>query len=95
MQTPEDAASQYIVLFLFHSPEFKTTQEDAAHPKSYTVVPPGGEVAEQQSSPSQYFSCFSFLSEVIRANEDGPSKLQKHPQPGHYLDDSPSDYESK
>ncbi|XP_044119476.1 uncharacterized protein LOC122916303 isoform X2 [Neovison vison] len=46
------------------------TQQDAAHPKSSAVVPPGGEAAKQQSSASEYFSCFSTLSELIRANED-------------------------
>ncbi|XP_032191337.1 protein FAM170A-like isoform X2 [Mustela erminea] len=51
--------------------EFKTTQEDAAHPKSSAVVPPGGEAAEQQSSASQYYSCFSSLSQIIQDNEDG------------------------
>ncbi|XP_032193797.1 protein FAM170A-like [Mustela erminea] len=70
IQTPEDVASQYIVLFLFHSPEFKTTQEDAAHPKSSGVVPPGGEAAEQESSASSYYTCFSSLSEIIQDNED-------------------------
>ncbi|XP_032193795.1 protein FAM170A-like [Mustela erminea] len=56
--------------------KFKTTQEGAPHPKSSAVVPPGGEAAEQQSSASQYFSCFSSLSEIIRANEDGKGNTQ-------------------
>ena len=77
IQTPENAASQFIVLFLFHSPEFKRkSQEDVAQPKSSAVVPPGGEAAEEKSTPSQYFSCFSSLSQLIRANEDGKGNTQ-------------------
>ena len=75
IQTPEDAASQYIVLFLFHSPEFKTTQEVGAHPKSSAVVPPGGETAEE-SSASSYYTCFSSISQIIRANQDGKGNTQ-------------------
>lgn len=77
IQTPEDAASQYIVLFLFHSPELqRATKEDAPLPTSSAVVPPGGEAAKQQSSASEYFSCFSSLSQIIRANEDGKGNTQ-------------------
>ncbi|XP_044925253.1 protein FAM170A-like [Mustela putorius furo] len=49
--------------------EFKTTQEVGAHPKSSAVVPPGGEAAEE-SSASSYYTCFSSISQIIRANQD-------------------------
>ncbi|XP_047587765.1 protein FAM170A-like [Lutra lutra] len=52
--------------------EFKRkSQEDVAQPKSSAVVPPGDEAAEEKSTASQYFSCFSSRSQLIRANEDG------------------------
>ncbi|XP_047587764.1 uncharacterized protein LOC125101216 [Lutra lutra] len=80
----KSTASQYFSCFSSRSQlicanedEFKRkSQEDVAQPKSSAVVPPGDEAAEEKSTASQYFSCFSSRSQLIRANEDGKGNTQ-------------------
>lgn len=70
-QTPEIATSQCIILFLFHSPEFRKSQEDASQHESSVAVSSSSETAGEKSSASEYFSCISSLSKLVPANEDG------------------------
>uniref|UniRef100_A0A452UVS5 Protein FAM170A n=1 Tax=Ursus maritimus TaxID=29073 RepID=A0A452UVS5_URSMA len=81
-QTPEIATSQCIVLFLFHSPEFWKSQEDAPQPESSVAVPPSSETAGEKSSVSEYFSCVSSLSKLVPANEDGKGNTQVRSEHG-------------
>lgn len=81
-QTPEIATSQCIVLFLFHSPEFWKSQEDAPQPESSVAVPPSSETTGEKSSVSEYFSCVSSLSKLVPANEDGKGNTQVRSEHG-------------
>lgn len=70
-QIPENAASQCLVLFSFHLPEFWKSQEDVPQPESSVVVPPRSETAGENSSASEYFTCVSSISKLIPAKEGG------------------------
>lgn len=63
-------------MFLFHSPGFWNTQEDASQPGPCEVVPLLSPKTGEKSSASEYFSCATSAGKLLAANEDGKEDIK-------------------